>query len=279
MLKTTILLLIFCTTALAQVRTWTDTQGRQIRGEYLESDDTTVKLDVQGRTYTLPLDTLSEDDRSYIQEHRLFKETLVIDLTDGTIMGKPFSEVVKKYDTLEEAEQAAQNFKKWLSEETGVSEKELVTKLGIHVTASKQYKAITIHIELTPEDAPDLRTWSALATYPGRITPDITSADDPHELYNMLEPLKADKGTKSLYPDAFTFSKELDKFASMDSSESPFGGRILAAYTLDYGSQTIGRCMINPNTRQLLHLSIELPHEVMMENEIPYDDPNTPGPF
>lgn len=64
-----VLLVCLCLSAHARARTWTDTQGRTIEADYLASTATEVTLRrSDGRTFTIPLSTLSTDDREFVAQ-------------------------------------------------------------------------------------------------------------------------------------------------------------------------------------------------------------------
>jgi len=76
-----------------ELRTWTNDEGRTIEAELLELNDegeVTLRLD-NGREYTLPLDTLSDDDAEWAREWQARQEALAAapDPAVETVMTKP----------------------------------------------------------------------------------------------------------------------------------------------------------------------------------------------
>ncbi len=62
----TIVLATFCTTLFARV--WTDNQGRSIDAELVSVEGNAVSLDVRGKKFNIPLDTLSAKDQAFIKD-------------------------------------------------------------------------------------------------------------------------------------------------------------------------------------------------------------------
>ncbi len=67
-------LLLAAVSAVAEVRTWTDTQGRTVEAEYLGIEGagpaTVVKLKrADGQLFNFPIGNLSEADRLFVQSH------------------------------------------------------------------------------------------------------------------------------------------------------------------------------------------------------------------
>ncbi|EIQ01772.1 hypothetical protein OpiT1DRAFT_00347 [Opitutaceae bacterium TAV1] len=91
-------------TVQADPRTFTDTQGRSMEAELLDADDKEAKVRrTDGRTFTLPLNTLSKTDRDYIA-----------DWLDAQIMaaaGRLRINVSKFKDTTEKTKGTAINYK------------------------------------------------------------------------------------------------------------------------------------------------------------------------
>ena len=54
--------------AAAKARTWTDTSGRTLRGEFVRELGDEVALLVDGKLVTIPLDKLSPRDRDAVRE-------------------------------------------------------------------------------------------------------------------------------------------------------------------------------------------------------------------
>jgi hypothetical protein len=57
----------WASTAFAQIRVWTDQQGRQVRGRLLRIDGDVVTLSINGRSRIIPIAQLSDDDRAYLK--------------------------------------------------------------------------------------------------------------------------------------------------------------------------------------------------------------------
>lgn len=55
-------------TSSTRIRTWTDNQGRTITAEYIRhtAETVTIRKQDDGLTYTLPIETLSLDDRKWV---------------------------------------------------------------------------------------------------------------------------------------------------------------------------------------------------------------------
>lgn len=56
----------------ANERTWTNLDGRTIRGVMLAKTSTSVTISVAGKEHQIPLDKLVEEDRKWIQENAVF---------------------------------------------------------------------------------------------------------------------------------------------------------------------------------------------------------------
>jgi predicted peptidase len=51
----------------AEVRTWTSTDGREIKAEFVRGDEKSVTIKRGTKQFTLPLDTITEEDRKYVE--------------------------------------------------------------------------------------------------------------------------------------------------------------------------------------------------------------------
>lgn len=51
-------------------RTWTNQEGKKIEADLLSATDTEVVIEMKGKPYTLPLETLSQEDRDHVREWR-----------------------------------------------------------------------------------------------------------------------------------------------------------------------------------------------------------------
>jgi hypothetical protein len=61
--------LLLASSAVAEIRTWTDATGKhQIRAELLNADAETVLLRIETRDKTVPLDRLSDADQRYVRD-------------------------------------------------------------------------------------------------------------------------------------------------------------------------------------------------------------------
>lgn len=65
-----VLLLTFaCVTGLAETRTWTNTSGKTLEGEYVRSDSKEVRLKLKnGSTPVIKIESLSQEDQDFIKK-------------------------------------------------------------------------------------------------------------------------------------------------------------------------------------------------------------------
>ncbi|MAE54039.1 MAG: hypothetical protein CMI20_08050 [Opitutae bacterium] len=82
-----LLFLVFNSLSFAEepFREWTNLDGRKIKARFIEGTKGQVKVRrTDGRTFKIPLDNLSEEDRKYVK-------SLIFDPTDGLVAWYPFN--------------------------------------------------------------------------------------------------------------------------------------------------------------------------------------------
>ncbi len=82
--------LLFCGAARAEVREWRTAEGdRTIQAEYVKSDDgsVTIRRSPDARIFTIPLETLSEDDREWVaKQEEAAEEAALRESPDNAFM-------------------------------------------------------------------------------------------------------------------------------------------------------------------------------------------------
>jgi hypothetical protein len=70
--RAVVLLALLCAPLSANERTWTNVDGRTLRGVMTGKTSTTVTISVAGKEHQIPLDKLVEEDQKWIQENSVF---------------------------------------------------------------------------------------------------------------------------------------------------------------------------------------------------------------
>lgn len=172
-------LFIGFTFVFGETREWVDVQGRSITGDLISQTQEAVVLKVDGKEYTIPLATLSETDRDYLERRQL----LTFNLQDMT-----FAEydMLKTYDTKEEANQAAQELSEKLAHITGIPSRNL-TENGILVHPRTDSKPYSLELRVSYNDADGF----GFKDYSGRVYPDIISTDTAAKVLDKLKDFKS----------------------------------------------------------------------------------------
>ena len=89
-------LLVSISVSLAELRKWTSTDGRSLQAEFVSSDDksVTIRRRNDGKLFTLPLESISEEDRKWVSEKGA-KLTNALDQTETqSSKNNPYSKLI-----------------------------------------------------------------------------------------------------------------------------------------------------------------------------------------